>query len=69
MSSDGTTLVGSCLAPNVHGGWIVRMTKVNICHAPRGNPSNAHTINVPFVGDMAEHLQHGDTIGVCTDSE
>jgi hypothetical protein len=69
MSSDGTTLVGSGSGPNVQGGWILRMTKVNICHAPPGNPRNAHTINVPFVDEMAEHLKHGDTIGVCTDSE
>jgi hypothetical protein len=48
---------------------MVDMTKVNICHAPPGNPKNAHTINVPFVGTLAEHLKHGDTIGVCRDSE
>jgi hypothetical protein len=45
------------------------MDKVNICHAPPGRPSNTQTINVPFVGAMADHLKHGDTIGVCTDSE
>jgi hypothetical protein len=67
MSSDGTTLVGSGVAPNVQGGWIVRMSKVNICHAPPGNPGKAHTINVPFRGTMSEHLSHGDTIGVCSD--
>ena len=69
MSSDGTTLVGSSVSPLGQGGWIVRMPKVNICHAPPGNPGNANTINVPFVDIMADHLAHGDTIGVCTDSE
>jgi len=69
MSADGTTHVGSGAGPRGGAGWMIKMDKVNICHAPPGNPGNAHTINVPFVGTMAEHLKHGDTIGVCTDSQ
>ncbi|RME38363.1 MAG: hypothetical protein D6788_07590 [Planctomycetota bacterium] len=39
--------------------------KVQICHVPPGDPSNAHTIVVgqPAVND---HLDHGDTIGACS---
>ncbi len=69
MSSDGTTLVGGAVSPAGQTGWVVRMTKVNICHAPPGNPGSAQTINVPFVDTLGDHLKHGDTIGVCTDSE
>jgi hypothetical protein len=69
MSADGTTHVGTGAGPRGGAGWMIKMDKVNICHAPPGNPGNAHTINVPFVGTMAEHLKHGDTIGVCTDSQ
>lgn len=38
--------------------------KVQICHVPPGNPSNAHTIVVgqPAVDD---HLAHGDSPGAC----
>jgi hypothetical protein len=69
ISADGTTHIGSGIGPRGGAGWIIKLDKVNICHAPPGNPTNAHTINVPFIGDMADHLRHGDTIGVCTDSE
>jgi hypothetical protein len=69
MSSDGTTLLGGGFGPRGVANWIIKLDKVNICHAPRGNPGNARTINVQFVGDMPEHLRHGDTVGVCTDSE
>jgi hypothetical protein len=69
MSADGTIQVGSGAGPRGGAGWIVDMTKVNVCHAPPGNPGNTQTINVPFVGNMADHLKHGDTIGVCVDAE
>ena len=69
MSADGTIQVGSGAGPRGAAGWMINMEKVNICHAAPGRPRNTHTINVPFVGAMADHLRHGDTIGVCTDSE
>jgi hypothetical protein len=69
MTSDGTIHTGTGVGPRGGAGWKVDMTKVNICHAPPGNPRNAHTINVPFVGAMADHLKHGDTIGFCAESE
>lgn len=38
--------------------------KVLVCHAPPGNPENAHTVEV---GESAvpAHLAHGDTEGAC----
>ena len=65
ISADGTTHIGTAAGPRGAAGWIIRLDKVNICHAPPGNPKNAHTINVPFRVDMDDHLKHGDTIGVC----
>lgn len=38
--------------------------KVMICHIPRGNPANAHTIVVATAAVKA-HLPHGDTLGSC----
>jgi hypothetical protein len=69
MTPDGAIHVGAGYGPRGPAGWIIEMPKVNICHAPPGNPSNTHTINVLFREDMGNHLLHGDTIGVCTDSD
>jgi hypothetical protein len=69
ISADGTTHIGTGAGPRGAAGWMIKLDKVNVCHAPPGNPSNARTINVPFIDTMGEHLKHGDTIGVCTDSE
>jgi cysteine-rich repeat protein len=38
--------------------------KVTLCHAPPGNPGNAHTITVGEPAVRA-HLAHGDTLGAC----
>ena len=42
--------------------------KVEICHIPPGNPSNAHMICVDS-NAMAAHLAHGDYEGPCVVSE
>jgi hypothetical protein len=38
--------------------------KVTICHVPRGNPANAHTISVCEAA-VSAHLHHGDVLGTC----
>jgi len=38
--------------------------KIEICHIPKGNPSNAHTISVGEPAGKA-HLSHGDLEGAC----
>ena len=45
-------------------GSVAMAQKVNICHVPPGNPSNAHTISVSQSAVPA-HLAHGDTLGAC----
>ena len=40
--------------------------KVVLCHVPRGNPDNAHTISVGARGASA-HLNHGDAEGECAE--
>lgn len=39
-------------------------TKVVICHIPRGNPSNKHSISIGRPA-LKAHLKHGDYIGSC----
>src|SRR5262245_55125233 len=41
--------------------------KTCLCHIPRGNPSNAHTICVGG-GAVSAHLRHGDVLGECPSS-
>lgn len=47
-------------------GYAAGSGKVDICHIPPGNPSNAHTINVSKSAVPA-HLAHGDKLGPCLD--
>ncbi|MBZ5639747.1 MAG: hypothetical protein LAO51_13455 [Acidobacteriia bacterium] len=65
VSADGTVVGGWGYSPFSRQGWIVNMPKVVICHAPKGNPSNKRTIDVAWPGGLADHLAHGDTIGLC----
>ncbi|MCK5460158.1 fibronectin type III domain-containing protein, partial [Candidatus Parcubacteria bacterium] len=38
--------------------------KVTICHIPKGNPANAHTITIS-VSALRAHIKNGDYIGSC----
>ena len=67
MSADGLTHLGTAFGPRGPAAWIIKLDKVNMCHAPEGNPANTRTINVPFNSGMKDHLDHGDTMGVCVD--
>ena len=43
----------------------VKNGKVDVCHIPKGNPGNAHTISIS-VNAVATHLsKHGDQLGAC----
>jgi uncharacterized membrane protein len=65
MSADGRTITG--FATSVFGqiGWVLQSPKAVICHAPPNNPTNTHSIDVSFPGGLANHLAHGDTLGLC----
>ncbi len=39
-------------------------SKTAVCHAPPGNPANAHTLQLPEAA-IAAHLRHGDVAGEC----
>jgi len=40
-------------------------TTIVICHVPRGNPDNKHTITIGYLS-ARDHVDHGDTVGPCT---
>lgn len=67
MSADGKTIVG--WANSVFGqvGWVLQIPKSVVCHANPGSPGTVHTIDVSFPGGIADHLAHGDTLGLCED--
>ncbi len=65
VSGDGTVVGGWGYSPYSRQGWIVKMPKIVICHAPKGNLSNKKTIDVAWPDGLADHLAHGDTIGLC----
>jgi hypothetical protein len=70
VSGDGRTIAGWGYSPFSRQGWIVKMPKVVICHQPSSRhvpQDKKKTILVDFPGSMAEHLAHGDVIGLCGD--
>ena len=70
VSGDGKTIAGWGYSPFSRQGWIVQMPKVVICHQPskiRAPHDKKHTIVVDFPSSLADHLAHGDVIGLCGD--
>jgi hypothetical protein len=65
VSGDGKTFAGFGASVYDIQGWVVRSPKVVLCHANPGHPENKHTLDVNFPDSFAEHLAHGDTIGLC----
>ena len=41
--------------------------KMEICHAPPGNPDNAHTLHIS-VNAISAHMAHGDYMDGCTEN-
>jgi probable HAF family extracellular repeat protein len=64
-SGNGQTIGGFGFSPFSRQGFVVSMPKIVICHAPVGNPANKHTQDVVWPDGLANHLAHGDTIGLC----
>jgi hypothetical protein len=65
VSADGRKITGWGLTTTNVVGWLVDIQKVKVCHAPPGNPSNKHAIEVSFPEGIEDHLAHGDTLGPC----
>ena len=65
VSADGRKITGWGVTNTALVGFLVDIQKVKICHAPPGNPNNAHTIEVAFPEGLEDHLEHGDTLGPC----
>ena len=65
-SADGTIMAGFGASQFGTIGWILESPKVVLCHKPPNNPHMlTHTIDVTFPGGLANHLNHGDTLGMC----
>ena len=56
--------VGDGVSVAVPAAEAKKEKKVDVCHIPPGNPSNAHTINIDQSAVDA-HLAHGDYLGEC----
>jgi len=65
ISGDGKTVGGFGYSPLSIQGFVVKMSKIVVCHASAGNPANKRTIDVSWPDGFADHLGHGDTIGQC----
>ena len=73
VAGDGRTVGGYGYSPYAIQGYVVKMPRVVMCHASSGHPGGGYlshhnqrkTIDVAFPEDLASHLAHGDTIGVC----
>ncbi|MGH9867425.1 MAG: hypothetical protein ACREAA_04570 [Candidatus Polarisedimenticolia bacterium] len=65
VSGDGHTLAGGAAAPGGFHGYVLKMEKVLLCHTPAGKKGKKNTIDVALDAEVAEHLAHGDTLGMC----
>ena len=67
VAGDGKTVGGYGFSPYGTQGFIVKMPRIVLCHvsSPSLHQSRRKTIDVSFPDDLASHLAHGDTIGVC----
>ncbi|MFH1321156.1 MAG: hypothetical protein ABII90_10945 [Bacteroidota bacterium] len=66
--TDKTMVVLFLLAVFMLFSMIAYSQKVEICHIPPGNPSNAHAIWVS-PNALDAHLAHGDYRGACNDED
>ena len=68
VSGDGKTIGGFGFTPFSRQGFVVHMPKVVMCHQPsKRHHDKKKTIVVDFPEGMADHLAHGDVVGLCGD--
>jgi probable HAF family extracellular repeat protein len=68
VSGDAETIAGNAATPYGLQGYVVDIPKVVICHYTKGNgrqPSKKNSVAVDFPEALENHLDHGDTIGIC----
>ncbi len=66
VSADGRTAAGAAASQFGNVGWIMNTPKSVLCHRPPDHPGQkTFTIDVSFPGGLADHLAHGDTLGMC----
>jgi hypothetical protein len=66
MSADGRTIAGAAQTLFGNAGWILSTPKSVLCHRPPDHPGQkTFTIDVSFPEGLADHLAHGDTLGLC----
>jgi hypothetical protein len=64
MSADGTVWTGVSHTISGNVPYIVQIPKVIVCH--KSNPNaTAKNLDVSFPAGLADHLAHGDTVGLC----
>lgn len=65
-SADGLKVAGWAATLFGNTGWVIETPKSVLCHRPPEHPrQKTFTIDVSFPDGLAEHLAHGDTLGVC----
>jgi len=68
ISADGTIWTGfSQVANSVATPWRIEIPKAIVCHVPPDNPHGKQkNLAVAFPDGLAIHLDHGDTLGLCS---
>jgi hypothetical protein len=66
MSGDGTVWIGDGQISSGHVPYRVTIPKAIVCHKSPSNPTaTPKNLDVTFPGGLADHLAHGDTLGLC----
>ena len=65
MSADGRIWAVVGLAPGGIVPLIIEVPKAIVCHKAPGSTQAPKNLDVTFPEGLAEHLAHGDTLGVC----
>lgn len=66
ISADGTIWATYQVTPGGFRPTLVHIPKAIVCHKSPGNPHGKEkNLDVAFPGGLADHLAHGDTVGLC----
>lgn len=66
FSADGRIWAGMSATSQGTVPWRVEIPTAIVCHkAPKGPNTTAYNLAVPFPDDLGNHLDHGDTFGLC----